>query len=73
MQATTIPVIATGKVFDTYLTAARTNLDNMLKLATALGDKEFARAAQHAIDGFECGAETACELIAEANASMALA
>jgi hypothetical protein len=73
MQATPTPAIATGKVFDAYLTAARTNLDNMLKLATALGDKEFALAAQHAIDGFECGAETALELIAEANAPMVLA
>lgn len=68
-----IPVIATGAVFDTYLTAARTNLDNMLKLATALGDKEFAREAQSAIDGFECGAENARSLITEANAAQVAA
>lgn len=66
-----IPVIATGKVFQTYLDAARSNLANMLKLATALKDAEFAHEARAMLESFDEAAADALELIAEANGELA--
>lgn len=68
-MANPIPVIATGKVFQTYLDAARCNLANMLQLATALKDAEFAHEAQCMLESFDEAAADALELIAEANAN----
>ena len=66
-----IPVIATGKVFQTYLDAARCNLANMLQLATVLKDAEFAHEAQYMLESFDEAAADALELIAEANGELA--
>lgn len=62
-----IPIIATGKVYDTYLTAARQNLDNLVRLAAALKDREFEREAQCILDNFDDAAIDAFALITEAN------
>ena len=71
MITSPIPVIATGKVFHIYLDAARSNLANMLQLATALKDAEFAHEAQYMLESFDEAAADALFLIAEANGELA--
>ena len=66
-----IPVIATGSIFQTYLDAARLNLANMLQLATALKDAEFAHEALGMLESFDEAVADALELIAEANGELA--
>ena len=67
MASAPIPVIATSKVFADYLTAARTNLDALVRLSAALKDDEFATAAQRILDVFDGEASDALHLITEAN------
>lgn len=62
-----IPIIATGKVYQTYLDAARKNLENLARLAAALHDSEFGREAQLILDSFDDAAMDAVALISEAN------
>lgn len=62
-----IPIIATGKVYNTYLAAARKNLDNLVRLAAALKDSEFEREAQFILDNFDSNAADARAIIEEAN------
>lgn len=64
---TAIPVIATGKVFDTYLCAARANLANLVRLADGLRDAEFAAEARNILQVFEETAEEAFSMIESAN------
>lgn len=67
MPLNKFPTIATGKVFQTYLDAARQNLDNLVRLAAALKDGEFGREAQIILDSFDDSAMDAFALINEAN------
>lgn len=60
-----VPIIATGRVFATYMDAARRNLEAMLRLSEALRDKEFAREAQLLLDNFNDCARGAEDLIAD--------
>lgn len=61
-----IPVIATGSVFADYLTAARKNLDALVRLSKALNDTEFASEAQTILDQFDGLASDAWAMIKEA-------
>lgn len=62
-----VPIIATGKVYQTYLDAARKNLENLVRLTAALNDSEFGREAQLILDSFDDAAMDAVALIGEAN------
>lgn len=62
-----IPIIATGSVYQTYLDAARKNLENLVRLTAALKDSEFEREAQIILDSFDDAAMDAVALIGEAN------
>lgn len=62
-----IPIIATGKVYQTYLDAARKNLENLVRLTDALKDIEFGREAQIILDSFDDSAFNAYAIIADAN------
>lgn len=62
-----VPVIATGRVFATYMQAARRNLETMLRLSEALRDPEFAREAQLLLDNFNDCARGAEALIADSD------
>lgn len=60
------PIIATSAVYNDYLTAARKNLDALLRLTQALRDPEFEREAQRMLDCFDSAAEDALHMIAVA-------
>lgn len=62
-----VPVIASGLVYDLYLRAARLNLENLVRLAEALGDAAFAAEAKGLLQGFEDSAEGCFDLIERAN------
>ena len=63
MATQPIPVIATGKVFADYLAAARTNLDNLVRCAAGLRDKQFEFEAQFILDNFDSAAVDALAMI----------
>lgn len=67
-----VPVIATGRVFATYMQAARRNLETMLRLSETLRDAEFAREAQLLLDNFNDCARGAEDLIADSAANEAV-
>ena len=62
-----IPIIATGSCYDAYLKAARTNLENLHRLATGLRDAEAATEAQRLLDCFDSEAIDLNAMIDEAN------
>lgn len=64
-----IPIIATGSVYQTYLDAARTNLENLHRLAVGLNDKEATDEAQSLLDAFDDYAIGLNGMIDEANAN----
>lgn len=66
MAHTETPVIATGKVFASYLDAARTNLERLVELANALRDEGFACEGQFILDQFDGLVSDARLMIAEA-------
>lgn len=59
----TPPVIATGSVYATYLTAARSNLDALLRFTKALRDPEFETEAQRILNCFDASATDAHAMI----------
>ena len=64
-----IPVIATGTVYATYLDAARKNLDALVRLSQGLEDAEFEREVQFILDVFDDAVGDARTIIEEANAN----
>ena len=67
--ANATPVIATGSIFETYLSAARANICRVISLARGLGDAEFAQAGEGILAAFDEAAEGANELIADSAAN----
>lgn len=62
-----IPTLATGKVYEPYLIAARQNLETLLGLTQSLRDPEFEREAQRMLDCLNSVAIDAEAMIAEAD------
>lgn len=62
-----IPTLATGKVYQPYLIAARQNLEILLSLTQSLRDPEFEREAQRMLDCLNSAAIDAEAMIAEAD------